>query len=684
MPPFLRGSTAIVQRASSTAFSVQRTPRPADSPVFDTGLTLAHMFAQVATLVPIPAVSVAATALISVLDAYTCVQANRDRCFRLSQRAFTILYELKEAMEGKWDDAPPALLESVVKFSHVLLSLRDAMKQIASASVARRILSGSKFSGLLDDHERCLQDMQASFQLTSMVAVQYGLHMQVGQLLDIRQAVLSNQSHGSSVSKDVHGFRRYHQSAVQLQRTNNRALGWFSGTSEGIVDGQKVLVKTYSGHDITELKQQWEKEVKMLQRLFHANLPHLIGYSDDETPNPFILLENVPTYEYTSYIHDLAQTRKSDMGVHKVVQAAKDVFSAASFIAQNLSFDKSQICLFIQNSTFVVNGKDHNVIVGLPDMGKDTQLHPVAISALPSWPVDEEYMRRNHDLIDLIVAKVVGALERKTFDGQYHRVPGYLSLAIRMCMDSGKDGLAGFPPRYKGESYPFEFIMNLPARSQLGDIGYFTTNSPAFTRLFNVFDRDPTAQYVIDELNTSVTQDGYGLGEMSTPIFHEEPFCELTCLGERTFSNTVHFPPPISGTTRRILSLSCSCRLRASRVDVNSIWNGYEPVGQELHPMEVARTAVVARYWLDCLVVNNEEDPIVRLKPAELEFNLVVMVDPVTSSLQVQLTAPCNATWSSQYHASLTPLDIREPHYQLRPLSQSQQPDGRYGIYPRK
>ncbi|KAI0038205.1 hypothetical protein FA95DRAFT_1684715, partial [Auriscalpium vulgare] len=227
MPPFLRGSPATVQRASSTTFSVQRTPRPADSPVLDAVVTLAQMFGQVGTLVPIPAVSAAATALLGVLDAYTRVQANRDRCFRLAQRAFTILCELQEAMEGKWDDAPQTLLDNVVKFENVLLSLRDAMKQIASASVARRILSGSKFSGLLNDHERRLQDMQASFQVTSLVAVQYALHMQSARLLDIQQAVLSTQSHGSSVSKDIHGFRRYHQSAVQLQRMNNQALGWF-------------------------------------------------------------------------------------------------------------------------------------------------------------------------------------------------------------------------------------------------------------------------------------------------------------------------------------------------------------------------------------------------------------------------------------------------------------------------
>ncbi|KAI0039755.1 hypothetical protein FA95DRAFT_1566950 [Auriscalpium vulgare] len=526
--------------------------------------------------------------------------------------------------------------------------------------------------------------MQASFQVTSLVAVQYALHMQSARLLDIQQAVLSTQSHGSSVSKDIHGFRRYHQSAVQLQRMNNRALGWFSGTAEGIVDGQKVLVKTYSDQDVMASKKQWQKEVKMLQKLFHANLPHLIGYSDDETPNPFILLKNVPTYEYTSYIHDVAQTEKADMSVHKLVQA-----SAASFIAQNLSFNKSQICLFIQNSTFVVDSKNHKVIVGLPDIGNSNQLHPVAMSALPPWSVSEEYKRKNYDLNRLIAARVGGALQRKTFNGRYHSLPNHLKSTMMVCMESGEDGLVVYPPCYEGGSYPFEFLMDLPAQTQLGDIGYFTTSSPTFHWLSNVFQRDPTALYNIDILKMSVTQNGYELGEMSMPIFQEEPFCNLTSSGdsERIFSNTIHLPPPISGTTQRILSVAYIFVLRSAHINVNSIWDGSEPTGQELHPMEVVRVSATAKYWLDCLAIDNEESHIDRLEPAELEFNLVVMVDPVTSSLQLQLAAPDNASWSSQFYASLTPLETQGPYYVLRALREYGRlpaSDGRYGIYPTK
>ncbi|KAI0039613.1 hypothetical protein FA95DRAFT_1003428 [Auriscalpium vulgare] len=396
-----RGSTSIAQQASCTTFSIQRTPRPADSPLLDTTVTLAHMFGQVAILVPIPAVSVAATALISVLDAYTLVQVNRDRCFRLAQRAFTILCELEDAMDGKWDDAPPVLLDNVVKFENVLLSLRDAMKQIASASIARRILFGSKFSGLLDEHERRLQDMQATFQVTSIVAVQYALHIQSGRLLDIQQAVLSTQSHGSFVSKDIHGFRRYHQSAVQLRRTNNRAIGWFSGTAEAT--------------------NQWAEEVKMLQNLFHANLPQLVGYSDEETSNPFILLSNVQTHEYTSYMHHVARTEETHLGISKLTQAAADVYSAASFITQHLSLDKGQICLFIQNSTFVVDCNDFKVVVGLPS--KQVPLRPVVMMSWP--PVNEKW---NRSLRLLLGDCIHGALQSATSTGTYYCIRACLLL----------------------------------------------------------------------------------------------------------------------------------------------------------------------------------------------------------------------------------------------------------------
>ncbi|KAI0043619.1 hypothetical protein FA95DRAFT_1609257 [Auriscalpium vulgare] len=206
MPLSIRGSTAIAQQASATTFSVQRIRRPAASPVLDAAVSLTSLIAQVATLAPIPAVSAAATALISVLDAYTRVQAHRDRCLRLAQRAVSVLCELEGTMEDKWDDAPQELLDSIAKFELMLLSMRDTMEQIAGASFARRLLSGSKFSELLDDHERRLQDTQVSFQLTSMVAVRYALHLQSAQLSDIRQVVLSTQNNYVSVSKDALGI----------------------------------------------------------------------------------------------------------------------------------------------------------------------------------------------------------------------------------------------------------------------------------------------------------------------------------------------------------------------------------------------------------------------------------------------------------------------------------------------
>ncbi|KAI0039616.1 hypothetical protein FA95DRAFT_1684214 [Auriscalpium vulgare] len=678
MPPFLRGSTAIVQRASSTTFSVQRTPRPADSPVLDTAVTLAQMFGQVGTLVPIPAVSAAATALLGVLDAYTRVQANRDRCFRLAQRAFTILCELQEAMEGKWDDAPQTLLDNVVKFENVLLSLRDAMKQIASASVARRILSGSKFSGLLDDHEGRLQDMQSSFQVTSMVAVQYALHMQSARLLDIQRAVISTHSHGSSVSKDINGFHRYHQSAVKLQRMNNQALGWFSETTEGIVDGQKVLVKTY-GQD-NAATNLWAEEVKMLQNLFHANLPQLVGYSDEDTPNPFILLSNVQPYEYTSYMHYVAQTEDTDQGICKLLQAATDVFSAASFITQHLSLDKGQICLFIQNSTFVVDKNHFKVVVGLPYKGD--QLHPVTMTSRPHS--NEKW---NQNLSVLIGERILHALETAAPNGYYYTIFTNHLLATIYATISGHQG--SYPPRDWSGSIPHQFLMELPVQSQVGDVGYVTATSPVFHPTFNIYDQDPTARYTF-RLTMDYSQNGLKQCDMSAPIF-EWTDKQMDMIEDKKFKTTIQFLPPTIGTTRRLLSIQYDCHLGGSAfIDDNSVWTGSEPIGIELHLMRVSAVTFIDTYWLDCSVKDSQysaplnNGDFQEMKLQDLKFDLIAKFDPITSSRQVWLVGEIDTHWSAKYDTSLTLLETRGPRYSVSPLTTGQSrpnADGRYGVY---
>ena len=44
------------------------------------------------------------------------VKSNRDDCFRLARRAARLLIDLGRRMEGKWESAPPALLENVRDF----------------------------------------------------------------------------------------------------------------------------------------------------------------------------------------------------------------------------------------------------------------------------------------------------------------------------------------------------------------------------------------------------------------------------------------------------------------------------------------------------------------------------------------------------------------------------------------
>ncbi|KAI0038374.1 hypothetical protein FA95DRAFT_1663145 [Auriscalpium vulgare] len=389
-------------------------------------------------------------------------------------------------------------------------------------------------------------------------------------------------------------FRRYHQSAVQLQRANNRALGWFSGTSEGIVDGQKVLVKTYHGRD-NVTKELWAEEVKMLQDLFHPNLPQLVGYSDEETPNPFVLLSDVETHEYTSYMYHVAQNEETYLGVGKLIKAATDIYSAALFITQHLALSKSQICLFIQ-------------------------------------------------------------LQDATSMGKYYSMSASLRAIVTRAVSI--DVPVNYPRSTWHATIPYEFLMELPVQSRLGDIGYVTTTSPVFCRLFNIFDRDTTARYSA-YLVMTYRQSGLELDDMCSPIFNDGPAQEMLCMpGSSHFRGTIHILPPISGTTRRLLSLVYRCDVFAQDFDVNnanSIWSSFWAV------------VFIDTYWLDCSVTNSQgSTPSATVDtddvgPQAINFDIIVEVDPSTSLRQVQLVGLVDAPWSSKYHISITLLETKGP-----------------------
>ncbi|KAI0288482.1 hypothetical protein BC826DRAFT_1177838 [Russula brevipes] len=163
---------------------------------------------------------------------------------------------------------------------------------------------------------------------------------------------------------DEFGFRRYHQSDVVIRKSNCKAVGWFSGTSDADVCGRKVTIKRYNGEKNLALKQ-WVRDIKALRNLHHENLPQILGYSDGKAPVPFILLASVQN-------RDFAQVMRSALATYSLADCAililktyREVASAIAHATQQLSLSGQDAHDFVHRATYSVDS-DNTVIVGLP------------------------------------------------------------------------------------------------------------------------------------------------------------------------------------------------------------------------------------------------------------------------------------------------------------------------------
>ncbi|KAI0038563.1 hypothetical protein FA95DRAFT_1201601 [Auriscalpium vulgare] len=134
---------------------------------------------------------------------------------------------------------------------------------------------------------------------------------------------------------------------------------------------------------------------------------------------------------------------------------------------------------------------------------------------------------------------------------------------------------------------------------------------------------------------------------MDAPIFQEGPDHRMRFLGERRegrFSSAIHFVPPTSGTTRRLLFLKYNCYVFMKEPEFNSIWTGCEPVGVELHPVKISGVLSTHTYWLDCSVASSQQCAtssafagLDEQEPQELKYECTVEVDPISFSHHIQL-----------------------------------------------
>ncbi|KAI0028953.1 hypothetical protein K488DRAFT_57492, partial [Vararia minispora EC-137] len=362
------------------------------------------------------------------------VKANKAECARLAYRASRMLLDLGRRMEGKWDNAPAALLENVQEFERTLVHIRDFMTTASEEKWIRRFLAKGNFQDAVNDFSTQLDTAAQAFQLASLIEIHYmvGRSLQPASISDEtvpsiasicipEPTPLVDRASGSpnketnseegnmQVSirgppltsdlnilvedmsevdefiaqlegeKDKHGvsehlpmafysysshcqFRIYHQSDVRIGKTNRRGVGWFAGTGEARIHGQKVTIKRYDTdkHDV----RQWVKDVKVLQQLFHANIPQMVGYSDGKTNVPFILLANGPTRDVGFYIQTILNKESFVGSIRAKTRLINRYKAAATHIQQQLSLSDANVQDYVESATYTIDS-DNNVLMGI-------------------------------------------------------------------------------------------------------------------------------------------------------------------------------------------------------------------------------------------------------------------------------------------------------------------------------
>ncbi|KIL57627.1 hypothetical protein M378DRAFT_112740 [Amanita muscaria Koide BX008] len=162
-----------------------------------------------------------------------------------------------------------------------------------------------------------------------------------------------------------HGFRRYHPSEVRLTGRSKVKSGWWADTALADVGGQASLVKYYEGNSKNEALRKWLRDVKTLQNMFHPNLPHMTGYSDEASPTPFILLSDARTNAPDKLVNHILKTEGVAACLSLLGKYYTDIADAATYVQRQLSLTDSQVQDFVEKTDFRVNSSK-TIVMGLP------------------------------------------------------------------------------------------------------------------------------------------------------------------------------------------------------------------------------------------------------------------------------------------------------------------------------
>ncbi|KAI0341257.1 hypothetical protein BDW22DRAFT_341386 [Trametopsis cervina] len=390
---------------------------------------------ELADLLQFPPARAATGILLLIFQTIQAIQTNRTACYRLARRCLTLLTDLRDAMDGRWDDAPEPLLKAIAKFETTLQTIYDDLQSEAEHKWTKRLKRKTTIEAALVEHHSMLDDAARSFQIVTLIHIHYAIERakddnrglrkldtestttlrptgsiaalasdsdtfcdSPGSLTFSDAEIVSTPADSRSASEftlvdfptiesaipsavilptEVHtkdedyqeplddrGFRRYHQSELSFKGSSKIKSGWWAGAKEVQVEGRQLLMLPYDGPHGGAVKR-WIKDVKLLQNVFHPNLPQMVGYSGTEAPTPFILLANVQTRLPQAMVLDALKNATLLDCARLLIRFYKDIFDASVYMQRQLSLTESKTQDYVEHASFRIEGLD-TMVMGLP------------------------------------------------------------------------------------------------------------------------------------------------------------------------------------------------------------------------------------------------------------------------------------------------------------------------------
>ncbi|KAF8890621.1 hypothetical protein BD779DRAFT_1516063 [Infundibulicybe gibba] len=397
-----------------------KVPRSSTNDALHLAISAATLTKELSNLAQFPPATAAVSVILLIFETIQGVQNNKVACLQLARRCARILLDINEQMEGRWNTAPPSLLKNLEKFEQTLTSIHAFMKVEAEVKWRGRFLRKISIENALVDYNSQLDDAWQSFQIATLINIHHAVSSgaflgssRVGQKgstphrqgtapppyikpaeaneipesdspLEAREFILDKpQPSGSDSGSDSNvivlpskygtatddtledrGFRRYHQSEVRL--TGKAAIkdGWWGGSSLAEINGQEALVKRYEGPQ-AQAARSWLRDIKILQDLYHPNLPQLVGYSQNGAATPFILLSNVRTRVPQALLTNMLNTTGIASCAHLVLRFYRDITDATLYLQQQLNLNDTKAQDFLSEASYRVDGSN-TMIIGLP------------------------------------------------------------------------------------------------------------------------------------------------------------------------------------------------------------------------------------------------------------------------------------------------------------------------------